>query len=156
MLILIRNLLFAALKGVGALSLGGAILWQVAEHSVSNKGVAYVHVSVAEVDVMVDDLEYHVESLWQTPIVCELGSGNHTLRMSRDGRTLFEQEFTLNVGDEIVLVAWEAPGETQVKAMAASRSFNEPHLASPPARRNQRAGEYTCLDSIFPRSYGGR
>jgi hypothetical protein len=156
MLILIRNVLFAALKGVGALGLGGVILWQVAERSGSHKGIAYVHVSMGDVDVMVDDAEYHVESLWQTPIVCELGPGNHTVRMSRDGRTLFEEEFTLSPGKEIVLSAWEGHSDTQVKAVAPSLSFHEPHVPSPPARRIQRAAEYTCPDSIFPRSFGVR
>ena len=33
MLILIRSLTFATVKGIGALALGGVILWQLSEHS---------------------------------------------------------------------------------------------------------------------------
>jgi hypothetical protein len=107
MLALIRGIVFGMVKGVAALALGGAILWQVAEHSGALKGIAYVHVAKAQVDVTIDDRAYWVETLWETPIVCELRPGRHMLRMLQDGRTLFEQEFTLEPGQEVVLTAWE-------------------------------------------------
>jgi hypothetical protein len=98
-------------KGLGALSLGGAVLWQVYSHCGSTKGVAYVHVTTpgVGVTVTVDDQTYRVETLWQTPIVCELSPGRHLLRMIRSGLVLFEQEFTLDPGQEVVLTAWERP-----------------------------------------------
>ena len=70
--------------------------------------VAYVHLSTPNVDVLVDDVEYHVETLWETPIVCKRAPGTHMLRMRRSGRVLYEQEFTLGIGQEIVLVAWDS------------------------------------------------
>jgi hypothetical protein len=95
------------IKGLGAFALGGAILWQVASNCGSMKCVAYVHVVTPGVDVTVDDQRYRVETLWESPIVCELGPGRHTLRMLRSGRVLFEQEFTLDPSQEVVLTAWE-------------------------------------------------
>jgi hypothetical protein len=135
MLILIRSLAFATVKGIGALALGGVVLWQVAEHSGPQKCVAYVHVSVAKVEVKVDDVAYEVESLWETPIVCELGPGRHILRMSRSERLLYEQEFTLGPGQEIVLIAWEQLGGSQPRATSPSLSLNDSQFPSRPARR---------------------
>ena len=111
MLTLIRSRVFGMVKGVGAFVLGGAILWQVLEHCGPSKGIAYVHVAKPQVNVMVDDERYWVESLWETPIVCELRPGRHMLRMLQSGRVVFEQEFTLEPGREVVLTAWEAPNE---------------------------------------------
>jgi hypothetical protein len=113
MLIAIRNLLFATGKGLGAFGLGGAILWYVAVHCGPKNGIAYVHVSTPNVEVMVDDVEYHVETLWETPLVCELSPGPHRLRMIRNGKTVFEDGFSLGVGKELVLVAWDQTSETQ-------------------------------------------
>jgi hypothetical protein len=113
MLIPIRSVILAITKGIGSLSLGGVILWQVAVHSGFQNGIAYVHVLTPNVEILVDDVEYHVETLWETPIVCELRPGRHTLRMTQNGRVLDEQEFTLGVGQEVVLPPWVAPTETQ-------------------------------------------
>ena len=41
--------------------------------------------------------------------MCELGPGKHVLQMTRNGKTLYEEEFTLSTGDEVVLTAWERP-----------------------------------------------
>jgi hypothetical protein len=108
MLSLCKSLALGTFKGFGALALGGAILWQVHDHCGSMKGVAYVHVATPGVDVTVDGRAYRIETLWETPIVCELRPGRHLLRMLRSGRVLFEEEFTLDPGQEVVLTAWEA------------------------------------------------
>ena len=107
MFILIRSWLSPILKGAAALAFGCAILWQVAEHSGPESGIAYVHVTAPMVDVMVDDATYHIDSVWDPPIVRALRAGKHTLRMSRDGERLYEQEFTIGPGEEVVLTAWE-------------------------------------------------
>ncbi len=109
MLIMIRAFQVAAVKAVGGLALGGAILWQVAAHTGPPNGTAYVHVSTPQVDVMIDRETYHIESLWDSPIVCELAPGKHTVQMSRNGQTLFAEEFTLKAAEEVVLTAWERP-----------------------------------------------
>jgi len=102
-----KSLAMGTIKGLSAFALGGAILWQVTNNCGSTKGMAYVHVVTPGVDVTVDDQRYRVETLWESPIVCELGPGRHTLRMLRSGRVLFEQEFTLDPSQEVVLTAWE-------------------------------------------------
>jgi hypothetical protein len=79
----IRCLVFGTVKGVGALALGGVILWQVVEHCSPAKGIAYVHVAKSKVNVMIDDETYWVETSWQAPIVCELRPGRHMCGCSR-------------------------------------------------------------------------
>jgi hypothetical protein len=107
-MVLIRSVVFGMVKGVGALALGGAILWQVTEHCGPANGIAYVHVAKSKVNVTVDDQTYWVEKQWEPPIVCELRPGRHVLRMLESGRVLFEQEFALEPGQELVLTACEA------------------------------------------------
>jgi hypothetical protein len=109
MFTLIRTILAATIKGIGALALGGAILAMVARNCGPRQGVAYVHVLATCVDVAVDEFGYRVESLGETPIVCVLPPGRHTLRMSRDQVTLYEEEFVLEPGKEVVLCACESP-----------------------------------------------
>ena len=108
---------------------GGTILWQVANHRGSMKCVAYVHVATPAVDVTVDDQRYRVETMWERPIVCELRPGRHHLRMLRSGRVLFEQEFTLDPGQEVVLTAWEGfkgkPAEKLPQEFRSTRRFRD-------------------------------
>ena len=71
------------MKMMGALALGGVIFWNVAQHAGPQKCVAYVHVSTSNVDVTIDDDAYHVTSPEETPLVLEIGAGQHVLRMAR-------------------------------------------------------------------------
>jgi hypothetical protein len=124
MLSLCKSLAMGTVKGLTALALGGAILWQVHDYCGSMKCVAYVHVAAPEVDVTVDDQTYRVETRWERPIVCELRAGRHLLRMLRSERVLFEQEFTLDRGEEVVLVAWEEFKEKPVEHLPPRVSFD--------------------------------
>jgi hypothetical protein len=124
MLITIRSIMFAIIKGATWLGLGGAILWQVALHSGPLNGIAYIHIPKPNVEITVDDAKYRIETLWDSPLVCELRPGTHVLRMSRSGQVVFEQEFSLDRGKEIVLTAWEEqPSETPAAARAAAKPF---------------------------------
>ena len=125
MLITIRSVLFLIAKGMAAFGLGGLILWQVAASSGGINGVANIHVTSPNVDVTVDDVLYHVETLWDSPIVCELSPGHHTLRMLRNGQVLHEEEFTLGVRQEIVLVAWEPRNEKPAHADPPKQLHNQ-------------------------------
>jgi hypothetical protein len=113
MLMSIRRLVVATAKRVGSLALGGAILWQVIQHSDPPLGIAYVHVSKMMVDVTIDDQAYWVETYEDSPIVCELSPGRHVLRMFQSGHVLYEEEFTLDLGQEVVLTAWDKASEQQ-------------------------------------------
>lgn len=104
---LLQTVCYDLVKRAGALVLGTVILWQVAEHAGVSNGQAIIHVSAAPVDVTVDDAVYHVEFSSQTPVVCELGPGRHKARMLRDGQVLYEEEFTIVAGQDVVLSAWD-------------------------------------------------
>ena len=88
------------------------------------KCLAYIHVVPPAVDVTVDGQTYRVETLWDSPIVCELRPGRHLLRMLRSERVLFEQEFTLDPGEEVVLTAWEEFKEKPAEDFPPKVSFN--------------------------------
>src|SRR5262249_21487244 len=94
-------------KPVRAVLLGGVILWQVAEHSVSSKGWAIVHVSTIPADLVVDHVVYRVDDFGRTPIVCEVRPGRHSARLIRDGRVLYQEEFLVRAGEEVILAAWD-------------------------------------------------
>jgi hypothetical protein len=135
MWITIRSTMFVIGKVIGAFGLGGLILWQIAVRTAPQNCVAYVHVSTPNVDVLVDDVEYHVETLWETPIVCKLRPGKHMLRMSRSGQVLDEQEFTLGIGQEIVLTAWDRSDQVQVDGAQESRLTSGAQSPRQPRRR---------------------
>jgi hypothetical protein len=119
MLSTIRSMMVAMLKGMASLAIGGVILWQVTLRTGPQNCVAYVHVPKPNVLVTVDGSEYHIETLDQIPIVCELAAGRHLLRMCETGRVVYEEEFTLAGGEEIVLVAWERPNEAPASGATA-------------------------------------
>ena len=104
---LFKSLLIPVSRLVGSLLLGGVVLWQVVEHCGPTTGRAIVHVTKVHVDVTVDEDTYPVESIWITPIVCELSPGRHTVRTLQEGRILYEEQFTLKPGEEIILTAWD-------------------------------------------------
>jgi hypothetical protein len=104
---IIPSLCVSITRWVGAFLLGGVILWQVAEHSGPSAGRAIVHVVTPRVDLTVDETTYQVESIWMSPIVCELRPGRHTVRMFREGRLLYEEDFLLKAGEEMILTAWD-------------------------------------------------
>ena len=104
---LIQSFSIGALKVIGSLVLGGTILGLVAQYCGPREGVAYIHVSTPAADVTVDEAQYHVETLWETPIVCDLRPGRHTVRMLRSGRIIYEEDFTIAAGQELILTAWD-------------------------------------------------
>ena len=121
MMIAIRRVIFAIGRGMAAFGLGGFILWQVAIQSGPLNGVAYVHVVAPNVEVTVDNVQYHVATSWDNPIVCELGPGNHIVRMSRDGSVLYEEKFSLGIRQQVVLVATEPRDTTSASAAPRNR-----------------------------------
>jgi hypothetical protein len=107
MLTFIRSLPLALVKGAMMFVLGGAILCQVVQQCGRGTGVVYVHVTTPDVDVTIDDATFHLHSLEESPIVCDLLPGGHVLRMLRGERVLFDEEFMLGPGEERVMVAWD-------------------------------------------------
>jgi hypothetical protein len=132
----IRSMLIAIAHRAGALLLGGVFLWQVVEHAGPQKSEAAVHLSENNVDVVIDDQAYHVENwVHDAPIVTDMRPGHHTLRMMRAGKTLFEQEFDVVPGKDVVLSAWDQtkpkPDETSTStATAAGRMHTSRYTVS--------------------------
>jgi hypothetical protein len=102
-----RSILALISKPVGCVVLGGVVLCQVAEHAASSKGRAIVHVTGTGVEIAVDDATYRVNTIMQTPIVCKLVPGRHTVRMLRDDRVLYQEEFIVARDQEVILTAWD-------------------------------------------------
>lgn len=103
----IRTVLTSMTKGIGSVAFGCVVLGYVAEQAGPRDCRAVIHVTESEVDVWVDGWAYRVESWRDSPILCPLRPGRHALRMSRGGRTLYEETFILQRGDDVVLTAWD-------------------------------------------------
>jgi hypothetical protein len=82
-----------------------ALLWQVVERAGRGDGEAVIHVTELGVNVMVDGVQYPIDPLPGSPIVCSLRPGSHTLSMSREGRIVYRETFTLDPGGHVVLTA---------------------------------------------------
>jgi hypothetical protein len=103
----VRTILTAMGKGVVALALGSAVLGHVAGQAGPQQCQAVIHVTEADVDVWVDGMAFRVGSWRDSPVLCPLAPGRHELRMTRDGRTLYQEAFTLRGNDDVVLTAWD-------------------------------------------------
>ena len=105
--LIIQTAVYTLGKRVGSFLLGGVVLWQVAEHTGPSHGQAIIHVANKHVDVTVDRDAYRIEDLSESPIVCELRPGHHTVRMSRDGKDLYQEDFVVAAGEDTVLAVCE-------------------------------------------------
>jgi hypothetical protein len=121
MLLLLRTVLLAGLKGMGALLLGGTLLWRISQCCGTQQCEVVVHVMEDQVDVWIDESSYYVENVWDTPIVCKLAPGNHRLRLFRGERILNEQEFILEPGQDAILSAFD---EQRLKRARAGLGTN--------------------------------
>jgi hypothetical protein len=95
------------LKYATALAVSATVLWEVARHADSRGGQAVVHVMEGDVDLRIGDWECRVDSPTNTPITCELRPGQHTIQMFRSGVALYQEEFNVVPGEDIVLTAWD-------------------------------------------------
>jgi hypothetical protein len=100
-------LVLTLLRQVAALFLGGVILWQVVERCGSHSGQVIIHVAMPPACVVVDGADYDVADLWESPVACDLRPGRHQVRMLRNGRVVYREEFTLGAGEERILTAWD-------------------------------------------------
>jgi hypothetical protein len=101
--------------GILTAVLGGVFLWRLAEHA-GPPGEVVVHViPPGVVDVALDGRVTRVDSR-DSPVVAHLRLGRHTLRMSRDGKLLYEEVFWVRPGSSTILAAWDAAPRTTAPA----------------------------------------
>jgi hypothetical protein len=100
---MVISLIATSLKRLGAVCLIFVILWHVVLHAGPQEGTAIVHVSRPDVDVSIDNRSYHVDSMEESPLVCELPPGVHEVKVSVDGLILGEESFTVEPGKEVVM-----------------------------------------------------
>ena len=141
---LIQTLCMALAKRVGALLLGAVILWEVSVHCGATQGRAIVHVSTPKVEVAVDGARYRIETLWDTPIVCDLRPGRHTVRMFRSGQVVYQEEFTIAAGQELILTAWDGYDDGR------SPEHADGHLPSPKPEHSRPAPQQSASVARFP------
>ena len=109
------SLVATLVKRLGAVCLAFVILWHVAQHAGPRRGKAIVHVTRPDVAVVVDQREYRLESIAQSPVVCELEPGEHVARIWHGEAILDEQTFTIEPGKaEIVCLSDHKPARTNI------------------------------------------
>jgi hypothetical protein len=128
---------YALGKRVASFVLGGLVLWQVAEHAGPSKGTAVIHVAIPNADLKVDDDSYRVADPRQSPLVCELKPGPHSIRLLRDGQVLYREEFDVAAGKDIVLVAWDEHDSAPANPPARSASSQPKHSPRTTTRRSR-------------------
>jgi hypothetical protein len=104
---IIKGILAAVAKGLGACVLSGWLLWQVVERSGPQVSAVVVHVTASPAVVMIDGRSYQVATWRDSPIVCQLRRGWHELRMWRGERLVYREKFRVRPGEDAVLTAWD-------------------------------------------------
>jgi hypothetical protein len=103
-----KGLLAAVAKGLGACVLSGWLLWQIAERAGPQTSEVVVHVTASPVVVTIDCRLYRVVTWRDSPVVCELRAGRHELRMWRGDRLVYQETFRVRPHEDVVLTAWDS------------------------------------------------
>jgi hypothetical protein len=110
---------------------GAAVLWWVARHAGPNQGTALIHVTEPDVVVCVGDRTFLITDRRNAPIECDLPAGRHTLSMKRFGETLYQEDFELERGGEVILTAWrdrsKASARDNARAIASFHVDKQVH-----------------------------
>ena len=120
-----QTAVYSLARPVVALVLGGTVLWQVATHVDSSRGQAVVHVMSPGVYLFVDDEAYRIDDVAQSPILCDLRPGHHTVQLSRDGELLHQEDFVIVAGEDTVL-ALCAPPRRRDEVAPVTKVASEP------------------------------
>jgi hypothetical protein len=118
------SLIATLMKRLGVICFALVMFWHVAHPGGPRRGRAIVHVSRPDVVVVVDHRDYRVESVAQSPVVCDLEPGEHMAQARRGEVLLDEQIFTIEPGKEaIVRLSDHRPAHADVaKARSAPTS----------------------------------
>lgn len=90
-------------KRLMAVCVVSLIVWHVTHFGSAPRGKAIVYASRPNDVVVVNDHDYLVESL-ERPLVCNLESGKHLLRVKRGQLLIAEEEFTIEPDKEVILI----------------------------------------------------
>src|SRR3954471_19328332 len=96
------SLLTGVAKCLGALILSVVVLWQTADNTGSAESEVFIHVTADDVEVLVDQETFRINSAFKEVIVCQLRPGWHELRMMRNGELLYEETFSVERGLDLV------------------------------------------------------
>jgi hypothetical protein len=99
------SLAFRLIKGVGALILGGATLWWIAEQVGPIHGTVLVHVTEPDVEVTIAGQTVRIGERRYAPIECLVRPGRYLLQMKRGDRILYKEWFAVRRGEEVMLTA---------------------------------------------------
>lgn len=91
--------------------LAATVWWFVASVAGQETGTVVVHVQDSNVEVRIDDQFVFVEERIYAPLPFELRPGTHELSMRRGEKILYQETFTLQGGEERVLMVWDRSGE---------------------------------------------
>ena len=135
------SLIATLARRLGAVCLALVIFWLVARHAGPQRGTAIVHVLQPNVVVAVDDRSYPVESIAQSPVVCDLEPGPHLVKVRQAGLLLGEEEFTIEAGQEVVLCPFHDPENPEAagaggRGLAPEATGLAVHTAGPRWRHN--------------------
>jgi hypothetical protein len=97
------SLIAVLLKRLVAACLTCVILWHVAHRAGPHRGKAIVHVTQPDVIVKVDGQRYHVGSIAESPLACELEPGRHEVELWERGVLTDEESFTIEAGRDVIL-----------------------------------------------------
>ena len=135
------SLIATLARRLGAVCLALVIFWLVVRHAGPQRGTAIVHVLQPDVVVAVDGRSYPVESIAQSPVVCDLEPGPHVVKVTHGWLLLGEKEFTVEAGQEVVLCPFQDPENPEVagaggRGLAPEVTGLAVHTRRPPPAHN--------------------
>lgn len=123
---MVISLIATTVKRLGAVCLAFVLLWHLVRHSGAEVGKAVVYAPRAGVLVSIDHRTYRIDSLKDSPVVCELNPGVHVVQVRRNELLLGEENFTVAPGKSVAVFPLRR------RATASNRPESPP--SSPSAR----------------------
>jgi hypothetical protein len=117
-------------RRLGAVVLGGTLIWQVIERTGPRNCEAVVHFAEPGLIVLVDGWRCEEGADLSAPVAWPLRPGAHRLQVAKEGKVVLEEDFSLEPGGQTVLIAHDATRPIQPRKVqlgqfqdAAGRRF---------------------------------
>lgn len=117
---LTKGLLIAVARVLVAFVLSIVLLAEVVSRSGPQTSEVVVHLTEFPARLTIDGRSYPVSTLHESPIVSELGRGWHELRVWRDDRLVYREDFRVQPGENLVLTACDLRGWTRSEHRAGA------------------------------------